>query len=259
MIVAILQARMTSSRLPGKVLKPILGRPMLDYQVERLRRARRLDRLVVATSTDPSDDPIAEDCRHLAVDCFRGSLDDVLDRYYQAAMAFHATDIVRVTGDCPLLDPELIDTLVATHLDGGFDYCSTSLEPTYPNGLDAEIMTFAALERAWAEAELPSDREHVTLYLYKRAKGLKLGSVTQAEDQSSMRWTVDNQEDFDLVRRIFEALYPVNPAFSTADILTFLARHPEVARINAMYRRNEGLAKSYAADEAYLAAKKAAS
>jgi spore coat polysaccharide biosynthesis protein SpsF len=259
MIVAILQARMSSSRLPGKVLKPILGRPMLEFQIERLRRVHRFDRLVVATSTDATDDPISDFCQGLAVDCFRGSLDDVLDRYYRAAIAFHASHVVRLTGDCPLADPALIDRLIATHIDGDFDYTSTALEPTYPHGLDAEIMTFAALERAWAEAELPSEREHVTLYIYKRAKGMRLGSVTQSVDQSAMRWTVDHDEDFAVVSRIFEALYPANPGFATSDVLAFFESHPEVARLNAMYRRNEGLAKSLVADDAYLAKKKAAS
>lgn len=251
MIVAIVQARMTSSRLPGKVLKPILGRPMLELQIERLRRAHRIDRIVVATSTDASDGPIATLCDRLGVDCFRGSLDDVLDRFYRAANAFHATEVVRLTGDCPLIDPALIDHLIVCHLDGGYDYSTLSLEPTYPHGLDAEIVTFAALERAWAEAELPSEREHVTLYLYKRAKGVRLGNVKQDKDQSSIRLTVDHAEDFEVVSRIFEALYPVNPAFDTADVVEFLEAHPKVARLNARYRRHEGVKESYAADALY--------
>lgn len=257
MIVAVLQARMSSSRLPGKVLKPILGRPMLEFQIERLRRAHRIDRIVVATSTDASDGPIATLCDRLGVDCFRGSLDDVLDRFYRTAIAFHATEIVRLTGDCPLIDPALIDHLVAYHIDGDYDYSTLSLEPTYPHGLDAEIFTFPALERAWAEAELPSEREHVTLYLYKHAKGMRLGSVKQDKDQSSIRLTVDHPEDFTVVSRIFEALYPANPAFDTAEIVDFLKEHPDVATLNARYRRHEGLKESYAADALYLGSKAA--
>jgi len=257
MIVAILQARMTSSRLPGKVLKPILGRPMLEYQIERLRRVHRIDRIVVATSTDASDGPIATLCDHLGIDCFRGSLDDVLDRFYRAAIAFHATEIVRLTGDCPLVDPALIDHLIAFHLDGDFDYSTLSLEPTFPHGLDAEIFTFPALERAWGEAELPSEREHVTLYLYKHARGVRIGSVTQEEDQSGIRLTVDHPEDFEVVRRIFEALYPKNPTFGLGDVVAFLDAHPDVATLNAQHYRHEGLNKSYSADAKYLGSKAA--
>jgi spore coat polysaccharide biosynthesis protein SpsF len=259
MIVAIIQARMTSSRLPGKVLKPILGRPMLEFQIERLRRAHRIDRIVVATSTDSSDGPIAKLCDRLGVDCFRGSLNDVLDRFYRTALAFHATEIVRLTGDCPLIDPGLIDHLIACHLDGGYDYSTLSLEPTYPHGLDAEIVTFAALERAWAEAELTSDREHVTLYLYKRAKGIRLGSVKQDKDQSSIRLTVDHPEDFAVVSRIFEALYPADQAFNTADVIAFLEAYPEVARLNAHYRRSEGIENTSTAHRQYCGSREAAS
>ena len=158
MILGILQARASSRRLPGKVMKPILGRPMLERQIERLRRARRLDKLVVATSTDPSDDPIAALCRSLAVECFRGSLDDVLDRFYQAARRAAPRAVVRLTGDCPLADPAVIDQLIELHARGGYDYTSNTLTRSYPDGLDAEVTQLHCLEAAWREARLPSER-----------------------------------------------------------------------------------------------------
>lgn len=257
MIVGILQARMSSSRLPGKVLKPILGRPMLDLHIERLCRAKRLDALVVATSSDVTDDPIAHLCNALGVPLYRGSLTDVLDRYHQAALAHHASHVVRLTGDCPLADPDVIDRLIALHLSGGYDYSSNFLEPSYPNGLEAEIMTRDALEIAWREAKLPSEREHVTMFIYKNEERFRLGGLKQNEDQSAMRWTVDHPEDFEVVRHVYEALYPLNRDFSSADILGFLLRHPEVAALNARYRRNEALAKSFEADRAFLAAEAA--
>ena len=158
MILAILQARMSSSRLPGKVLAPILGEPMIARQIERLRRAERIDRLVIATSDQPDDDELAAEAGRIGCDVFRGALDDVLERYYRCATAQAPLPdhVVRLTGDCPLADPGLIDRLIAFHLEGGFDYASTALEPTWPDGLDAEIMTMAALEAAWREATLSS-------------------------------------------------------------------------------------------------------
>ena len=247
-VVAVLQARVTSSRLPGKILRPILGRPMLALQVERIRRATRLNDLVVATSEDPSDDPLRALCAAAGVELFRGSLNDVLDRVYRAALPHAPTHLVRLTGDCPLTDPEVIDDVIRAHVDGGNDFTSNARPPTYPDGLDVEVARFAAFTEAWKEARLASEREHVMPFLYNHPERYRLGSVTSPVDRSALRWTVDEPGDFELVRRVYEALYPVNPAFTTADILDLMEREPALAALNANLRRNEGLEKSLRAD-----------
>ena len=249
-VLAILQARVSSSRLPGKVLKPILGKPMLQHQIDRVTRARSLDALVVATSTDASDDPVAGLCAAAGVNCFRGSLDDVLDRYYQAALEHQPRHIVRLTGDCPLIDPEIIDRLVEFYLAGSFDHAGNAVEPMFPDGLDAEVFTFAALEAAWREASLPSQREHVTPFIHQQPDRFRIGSYTNDVDLSHLRWTVDEPEDFDLVERIYAALYPQKPDFTTADILALLARQPELVQLNLGIRRNEGYERSLERDRA---------
>jgi len=248
MILGILQARVSSTRLPGKVLKPILGKPMLARQIERLKGCRLLDRLLVATSRDLLDDPVALLCAEEGVDCFRGSLDDVLDRFYQAARPFHPAHVVRFTGDCPLIDPALVDSLIQFHLAGGYDYSSNSLEPTYPDGLDAEACRFGCLEQAWREAALASQREHVTPFIYRQPGRFSIGVLRNASDLSSLRWTVDEPADFDLVTEIYRALYPGKPHFDCSDILAFLDAHPELKSINTGHERNEGLRKSLIQD-----------
>ncbi len=256
MILGILQARASSRRLPGKVLKPILGRPMLERQIERLRRALRLDRLVVATSSDASDDAIAALCGSLAVDCFRGSLDDVLDRFYQAARPYAPRAVVRLTGDCPLTDPRVIDQLIDMHLSGGFDYTSNVVQRSYPDGLDAEVMAFHCLVTAWREATLPSEREHVTPYIRSQRERYRFGDLVRPQDLSNQRWVVDDPQDFAFVSAIYEALYPENPAFTTVDILALLERRPDIAAMMGHAPTNEGYQRSLAADAAVLAARK---
>ena len=248
MILAILQARVSSSRLPGKVLKPILDVPMLLRQLERLGRARKIDRLLVATSVEPSDDAIEELCRQHNIACFRGSLNDVLDRFYQAASPIKAEHVVRLTADCPLADPELIDQVINFYLDGGYDYASNSVESSFPDGLDVEVFKFSCLEQAWHEARLPSQREHVTPFIHQQPQRFRIGHFRSPVDLSHLRWTVDMPKDFELVTMIYEALYPRKPEFSTADILNLLDQRPELVNWNTMYQRNEGYLKSIAAD-----------
>ena len=248
MIVGILQARVSSTRLPGKVLKPILGVPMLGRQIERLRRAKSMDRLLVATSTDASDDSIEAFCRGADVNCFRGSLNDVLDRFYQAAHSFSPEHVIRLTGDCPLADPQMIDNLVDFYLKGRFDYASNALEPTFPDGLDAEVFRFSCLETAWREATSKSDREHVTPFIWRNRDRFRIGSFKNDVDRSAERWTVDEPEDFELVASIFSALYPVKSNFGTEDILSFLDKNPGLRHLNSGRRRNEGFEKSLAKD-----------
>lgn len=232
--VVIVQARMTSTRLPGKVLLPIAGRPMLSYQIERLRRARRADRIVVATTTNATDDPIVAFCAAEGVDCTRGPEHDVLARYFQAATRFAADIVVRVTSDCPLIDPSLIDTAIAAYADAGgtCDYVSNMIEPTWPYGMAVEVFSARALAQAQAEATDAAEREHVTPFIYWRPDRYRLKSLTMSPDLSGQRWTVDTPQDFELVRRIIEAIHPENPTFDMSDVLALLARHPDWAEIN---------------------------
>lgn len=244
MILAILQARVSSSRLPGKVLKPLVGQPMFVRQIERIRRASLIDRLVLATSIDPSDDPLAELAGRHDIPFHRGPLEDVLTRFMGSAQPYGPDWVVRLTGDCPLADPQVIDRVIEETLAAGADYGSNTIVPTYPDGLDVEVVRYGVLETIAREPRTPAEREHVTLAIHRRPDRFKLHSVTQTPDLSHLRWTVDNPEDFALVQRIYEGLYPVDPAFVTADVLALLERHPEWLELNAGLARNEGLAKS---------------
>ena len=255
-IVAVLQARITSTRLPGKVLKPILSRPMLARQIERIQRSKKINAITLATSTDKSDEPLKALAKDCGVSFYAGSLNDVLDRFYNAVKGNKPDHIVRLTGDCPLLDPTVIDQLIELHVNERNDYSSNCYPPTYPDGLDTEIMTFSALERAWKEAGLPSDREHVTPYLRKASAGVKVGVLSNNENLSHHRWTVDEPEDFEKVAWIYQALYPVNSNFMTDDILRFLKENPAVDKLNHKFARNEGYAKSLKEDELFLKGKK---
>jgi spore coat polysaccharide biosynthesis protein SpsF len=227
MRLAVLQARMSSSRLPGKVLKPILGLPMLQHQIQRVQAAQQLDMLVVATSSLASDDPVAAMCQQLGVHCFRGALDDVLDRFYQAVRPYQPAHVVRLTGDCPLTDPMVIDRVVEVHQTYGFDYTSNVHPASFPDGLDVEVMTMAALEKAFNEGSTPGDREHVTPFLYHHPSRFRLGNVVFERNLADWRWTVDNPADFDWVSSIYETLYPTNKCFSLSDILALLQQHPD--------------------------------
>lgn len=248
MILAILQARVSSTRLPNKVIKPILEVPMLLRQVERIRRSRMIDRLLIATSSDPSDDVLGRLCAENDLECFRGSLDDVLDRFYQGAKPLNPDHVVRLTGDCPLSDPQLIDEVIKFHLDGDLDYTSNALEPTFPDGLDIEVLRFQCLKQAWEAAVLPSQREHVTLFIYQNQGLFKIGRFKGKIDLSHLRWTVDEPLDFELVTKIYEHLYRDNPAFTSQDILNLLEKYPELKTYNTRFSRNEGLKKSLSED-----------
>ena len=257
MIVAILQARVSSSRFPRKVLAPLLGKPMILRQIERVRRARTIDRLLLATSDAPSDAELVSLCKRDGVEWYCGSLEDVLDRFYQAAVRFEPEHVIRLTGDCPLVDPFVIDAVVEKHLREKNDYTSNTLIPTFPDGLDVEVFRFSLLEEAWRNATLPSEREHVTLFMHKRPETYKLGNLERkGESLQHLRWTVDEPEDLVLVSKIYEALYPSNPSFTTQDVLDFLAKHPEMLEINNKFMRNEGLVKSLAQDKEFLEAQR---
>lgn len=223
---AILQARMSSSRLPGKVLRPILGQPMLARQVERLRRARSLDPLVVATSARADDDVIADWCEGSGVACYRGDLDDVLGRFLGALGAFGWPEhVVRLTADCPLADPALIDRVVAEHLATGADYTHAQEGRTFPKGLDVEVCRTGVLRQIDPLAE-GEDREHVTRYIYTHPERFRIHSIRR-DPPLRYRWTVDTLEDFAFVTAVYEDLYPANPAFTTEDVLAWQDRHPD--------------------------------
>lgn len=220
MNLAILQARMTSSRLPGKVMAPVQGEPMIGRQLERLARSARIGRIVVATSTDPSDDPLAAYVAGLGHLVFRGSLTDVLDRFAGAmALVPEADTVVRLTADCPLADWQVIDATIDCYRDSGADYASnTPAVRTYPHGLDTEVMRRAALEQACREATDPYEREHVTPFIYRRPHLFELAYLSQSPSRAHLRWTVDFPEDLAFVRDVYERLYPGNPAFTSADV-----------------------------------------
>ena len=227
MILAILQARMSSSRLSGKVMKPILERPMMGLQLERIWRARTLDQVVVATSTDPSDDVIAEFCRGQDVAFFRGSLNNVLRRFLGAAYAYGPPEhVVRLTADCPLADWTVIDDCVRLHVDGGYDFTSNAMYRTFPDGLDVEVLTMATLERIAEGANTPKQEEHVTQFVYDFPEKFSCGHLLQDCDQSQRRWTVDDASDFALAKAVYTDLYPANPAFTTKDIIAWQDTHP---------------------------------
>lgn len=249
MILAILQARISSTRLPGKVLLPLFGKPMLARQIERLRRARRIDQLVVATSIDATDDAIAAYCAELGVECFRGALDDVLSRFIGAAEKWSPEHVVRLTADCPLADPEVIDTVITRHLDSSADYTTNANPASFPDGLDAEVVRYSVLQRAAKEAQLASEREHVTLHIVNHPERYRIEVVRCAQDLAALRWTVDEPDDLELVEKIYAALYPANPAFGMQDILALLEKQPALKTWNTSHRRNEGLEKSLAKEK----------
>ncbi len=234
--VAIIQARMGSTRLPGKALRDICGRTMLARVVRRAGRSRLVDEVAVATTTEPEDRAIVDECRSLGVPSFRGPEQDVLGRYYGAARAFSAAAVVRITSDCPLIDHEIIDQVVQAFLDKKPDYASNTLVSTYPRGLDVEVFSMDALEKAHAEASMDYQHVHVTPYLYQNPGLFRLHSVTCEEDCSHYRWTVDTQEDLDLVRTIYGRMKG-DDEFSWRDVLALLEREPNLAEINRHIRQ----------------------
>jgi spore coat polysaccharide biosynthesis protein SpsF len=229
--IAIIQARTGSTRLPGKVLRPLLGEPLLTRVVRRVRRAATIDETVVATTTLAGDDTIAELGIVEGWPVTRGSEMDLLARYLDAARAYGAERVVRITSDCPLIDPALIDDVVAALAAGGADYASNTLEPrTFPRGLDVEVMTMDALESAGREDRDPASREHATPYLYRHPERYRLTAVRNPVDESGHRWTVDTPEDFELVRRIYEELG--RDDFGWLDALAVVDAHPDWSDLN---------------------------
>ncbi len=249
MIIGILQARLSSTRLPKKVIKPILGIPMIVHQVRRLMKSKMIDKLVVATSDSQSDDELVHVLKEFNIKFFRGSLDNVLDRYYQISNIYKPETIVRLTADCPLADPYLIDRIINFHIKGNFDCTSNVKPPTFPDGLDVEVFSAYALDTAWNNAIFPSEFEHVTPYFYKNTNLFYVGNYENYIDFSQYRWTVDEPEDYNFVLRVYENLYSDNNNFTTKDILKLLEKNPDICNINSDFARNEGAISSYKKDK----------
>jgi len=247
-----MQARMGSSRLPGKVLMQVCGRTLLELQYERIRAAGTVDRVIVATTTAKSDEAIAELCGNNKMECFQGSEDDVLDRFYQAALqaGCAAGDaVIRVTGDCPLLDPEVLDQVVKFFQENGVDYASNVNPPTFPDGLDVEVFTYEVLAKAWQEANLISEREHVTPYLRNHPEIFSQVNYSSGVDLSDLRLTVDEPEDLEIVRSIYEQLYPQKRDFLLTDVVQLIKTNPQLLDTNRGAIRNAGYEKSLREDK----------
>lgn len=232
--IATIEARMNSSRLPGKVMLPILGKPALQLLVERLQRASTVDGIVIATTTHPADAVIERLAKKLGVGCYRGSEEDVLERVLLAAQSAQADVIVEITGDCPLLDPEMVDAVVKCHRDEKHDYVSNALRRPLPLGMVVQAFATSVLAEVASLTQDPADREHVSLYIYEHPGRYKIHALVmeEAEKHSDIRVTLDTADDYALISAIFEELYPQNPAFSFADIAALCRRKPELLEIN---------------------------
>lgn len=239
--VAILQARMSSSRLPGKVMLPINGEPMIFRQIQRIRQASTIDQVIVATSKDSSDDSLAEFLVSKEIEVFRGSLDDVLSRFLEIQRETYATAIIRLTGDCPLVMPELIDTMVAKFYETDVDYLSNTLKPTYPDGLDVEVIKPSALARLASFDLSGAEREHVTLGIYSRSSIFTLENFRGKKDLSQKRWTVDYLEDLAFIRQVFSEFEGREPFFTLEDIMELIVNNPGLKSAISADRRNEQL------------------
>lgn len=234
-IEAFIQARMESTRLPGKIFKKVLGRPLLDFLIERISQSKEIDDIVILTTYKRDDDVIVSYCQDRNFPFFRGSEEDVLDRYYQAALDRELDAIVRITADCPLIDPEIIDQIVRTFKEANpkLDYVSNTLERTFPRGLDVEVFSFPVLQQTAMHALKLEEREHVTPYIHRHPELFRLKNIGHTPLLNFHRWTVDTSEDFVLIRLILEHLYPSHPQFRLHDILQLLDQHPSWIEINA--------------------------
>jgi len=231
-IVAIIQARITSTRLPGKVLMEIEGKSMLWHVLNRLKFSKKLDDIILAIPNTKENDILEKFAKDNKVRYFKGSEEDVLSRYYETAQKFNCDPIARVTSDCPLIDPEVVDLVVEKYLDLGADYTSNTIKKTFPRGLETEVFSFRILERAYTEAKNDLEREHVTLYFVKYPEIFRLVNVVNEKDLSYMRWTVDEAKDLEFVREVYRRLYKEGKIFSMKDIVSLLKKYPELMEIN---------------------------
>ena len=246
-VAAIVQVRMGSTRLPKKVLNDIVGKPMLWHVINRVKKAKLIDEIIIATTIEDEDEIIAKWAKNNNLKCYRGSAEDVLDRYYQVAKKNKVDIIVRITSDDPLKDPEIIDKVIKFYLDNriNLDFVSNAIKPTYPEGLDVEVFSFNAFKRAWKEAKKKSEREHVTPYMRDHPDKFRLANIAkEGENLSHLRWTVDYPEDLEFTREVYKRLYKEDKVFLMGDILDLLKKHPELSKINEGHIRYEGYLKS---------------
>ncbi|HHV73352.1 MAG TPA: NTP transferase domain-containing protein [Thermoanaerobacterium sp.] len=240
---AIIQARMGSTRLPGKVMKIIMGKPIIEHVVNRVKASKEIDDIIIATTTNKEDDIIIEKAKKLNVKYFRGSENDVLSRYYHAAKENNADIVIRITSDCPLIDPKIIDKIIRTFIETSkkekIDYLSNTIERTYPRGLDVEVFNFETLEKVFKEADKSYQREHVTPYIYENPEIFKIKQIKDNVDYSNYRWTLDTIEDFKVIEIIYENLYKENELFYMEDILKFQKEHHEISKINENVKQKE--------------------
>ncbi|MDD5096792.1 MAG: glycosyltransferase family protein [Candidatus ainarchaeum sp.] len=235
---AIIQARISSRRLPNKIFALISGKPLIWHVVDRLRRSRKVSRIAVATTTNPADDVLEEWCRENKIEVFRGSEEDVLSRYFHAAKAMGAETIVRVTADDPFKDPAILDEVVELFQKNKLDFAYNNKPPTFPEGLDVEVFSMAALEKAQAESRDQYEREHVTQYFYRHPEKFRQMNLANKEDLSRLRWTIDTEEDLGMARAVYKELYMEGGVFLTADILRLIKEHPEIALMNSGVKRS---------------------
>jgi len=246
--IAIVQARMSSSRLPGKVLKNLAGKPAIWHVFNQLSFSKKIDQIVLATSINEEDDQLEEWARKNDINFFRGDLDNVLKRFYDTASYYNGDIIVRITADCPLIDPSVVDKVIQKFLEGNYDYLSNTNPPTFPDGLDTEVFTFNTLKEAYQNAKLKSELEHVTPYIWNHPEKFKLGNLTSSENYEHLRWTLDNPEDYKFLSEIFDNLFIENSHISHKTVLDFLAENEQLIEINSKIKRNEGLDKSLKED-----------
>lgn len=233
-VVCIVQARVGSTRLPEKVLKKICGKTVLEHDIDRLKQIKSLDKIVIATTTLEADNKIEKLVKELGIDCFRGSSEDVLSRYYFAAKEHKADIVVRITSDCPLIDYEISDKIIEYYLNNleKYDYVSNTIDRTYPRGLDTEVFSFKSLEKSYNEAEKQYEREHVTPYIYQSTDKFRTSQYKNGTNYSNYRWTLDTEEDFKLISIIYDNLYRENKLFNFYDILKFIDKNPHIVKIN---------------------------
>jgi spore coat polysaccharide biosynthesis protein SpsF len=249
MIAGILQARMGSTRFPSKVLMEIKGKSLLESYVDRVRPSKSIDKIIIATTIKENDDQIEHLAAKIGVECFRGSENDLLDRYYQCARKCKADVIVRLTPDDPFVDHEVIDRAVGIFLKQKVDFVTNHFEPTYPEGLDIEVYSFQAMEKSWKEAKLLSEREHVFPYIQNNPDKFKIINFKQEKDYSHLRWTIDYECDFEMTKKIYDHLYDKKHIFLQDDILKLVKEHPEIAEMNSHIKRREGVNKTKTNDK----------
>jgi spore coat polysaccharide biosynthesis protein SpsF len=239
-IVIVVQARMSSSRLPGKVMMPILGKSLLFRMIERLQMTRHKTQIVIATSEDKSDDIIEQEASQINIPCYRGSLNNLLDRHYQVAKQYNADIVLKIPSDCPLIDPRIIDDVLDFYFnhEDRYDFVSNLHPATFPDGNDVEIMTMACIEKTWSGATRPLELEHTSPYIWENPEKFRIGNVvweTGKDYSMSHRFTIDYEADYLFIKRVYEELYPSKPDFSCEDILNLLEQKPEIYNINAQY------------------------